>query len=388
MAQVTSSRVQNEFWSDEAPRWPVVLWGVLGTILSHILLFLLIPETLLVTAAAESDVRWQEFDIILDEEEQTDDRKQYVPVNREDFDNKPDETDFFGSQNTQAANEELREDLNETTPFVDGESEEFNNVVRGDPIQVPPSPPVPPSVASNADPRRQQDPSQPRIQIIRPMTRDELDQQKSTAPVAFEEEALEEEGPRSLLEVPEEMKDEDEDELVQSEREDEEDTTRNRNEVVQQETPFSPLVTPSPQPNPEDRPERLPQPRVKYSHSGPLKRHLSGVSRLANFANYSAEFSEFGEYLDRMFETIELEWHNLIFQQRLTERRSRVSVSYWLNADGEIVDYEIVGATSSLQAQVICAAAVNNRAPYGEWSAEMRSILTDPERIVVNFIFF
>ena len=352
------------------------------------MLFLLVPETLLVMAAAQSDLRWQEFDILLNEEEEPDDRKQYVPVNREDFDNIPDETDFFGSQNTQAANEELREDLNETTPFVEGESEEFNNVVRGDPIRIPPSPPVPPTVASNADPRQRQDPAQPKIQIIRPMTREELDQQRSTAPVAFEEEALEEEGPRSLPEVPEEMKDEEEDEFVQSEREDEEDTTRNRYEVVQQETPFIPPVPPSPQPNPEDRPERLPQPRVKYSHSGPLKRHLSGVSRLANFANYSAQFSEFGEYLDRMFETIELEWHKLIFQQRLTERRSRVSVAYLLNEDGEIVDYEIVGATSSLQAQVICAAAVNNRTPYGEWTDDMRSTLENPERIVVNFIFF
>ena len=283
LAQVTSSRVQNEFWSDEAPRWPVVLWGVLGTILSHILLFLLIPETLLVTAAAESNVRWQEFDIILDEEEEPDDFKQYVPVNKEDLDNKPDETDFFGSQNTQAANEELTEDLNETTPFVDGESEEFNNVVRGDPIQVPPSPPVPPSVASNADPRRQQDPSQPRIQIIRPMTRDELDQQRSTAPVAFEEESLEEEGPRSLLEVPEEMKDEDEDEFVQSEREDEEDTTRNRNEAVQQETPLRPLVTPSPQPNPEDRPGKTSSAQGKIFPFRTIEAALVGSLTLGEF---------------------------------------------------------------------------------------------------------
>ena len=388
LTQVTSSRVENEFGSDEAPRWSVILWGVLGTFLSHTMLFLLVPETLLVTAVARPETSWQEFDIILNEEEEVNVIKEYVPVNRADLDNPPDETDYFAAQNTQAANEKLSEELNETTPFVEGESEEFNNVVTGNPVSLPPSPPVPPSAASNTDPRQQQDPSQPKIQIFQPLSPDELDQQRTTAPVAFEEEALEEEGPRSLPEAPEEMEDEEEDEFVERERDDEEDTTRNRNEVAQQETPLRPFVPPSPQPNPEDRPERLPQPRVRYSHSGPLKRHLSGVSRLANFANYSAEFSEFGEYLDRMFETIELEWHKLIFQQRLSERRSRVSVAYLLNADGEIVNYEIIGATSSLQAQIVCAAAVTNRAPFGEWTEEMKGILEDPERIVVNFIFF
>ena len=353
------------------------------------MLFLFIPETLLVMAAADSAPRWQEFDIFLNEpEEELDIVKQYVPVNKEDLDNPPDETDNFGSQNAQAANEELSKDLNETTPFVEGESEEFNNVVHSDQPLLLPSRPVAPAQASLTESRQQQNLSRPQIQINRPLTQEEIDRQRSTAPVAMEDEALQEEGPRSLPEVPEELRDEDEDEFVESERDDEVDAARNQQGVVQQEMPYIPPVTPSPEPNPEDRPERLPQPRVRYSNTGPLKRHMSGASRLADFANYSAEFSEFGEYLDRMFETIELEWHNLLSQQRLAERRSRVSVAYLLNEDGEIVDYEIVLATSSLQAQVICAAAVNNRAPYGEWTEEMKSMLRDQERILVNFIFY
>ena len=361
--------------------------AIIGSFLAHVLLYLFIPETLMIMASDPEPQAWQEFDIILAEEE-PEIVQQYVPVNKDDIPNAPDETENFASQDAQAKNTELREELNEDTPFIEGESEEFNNLVQGQPIQLPPTPFIPPSQASNSQPQPQQNQSLPQIRINSPTGDDQLTEQRARTPVALEDEALDEDSPRSMPEIPELPEDEEAEEVVDSEDDALEDRLRIDEGVVQEERPLTPPVDPSPEPNPEDRPARLPQPRVKYANTGPLKHHMAGVSQIAQMAQYSAEFSEYGDYLERMFETIEIEWHNLLNQQRLAEKRSRVSIAFFINEYGEIEDWEIVSATSSLQAQVICAAAINNRAPFGDWTAEMRSTLEDPERIIVNFLFY
>lgn len=360
--------------------------AVVGSVLSHILLYLFIPETLMIMASDPPERTWQEFDIILAEEE-PEIMKQFVPVNKDDIPNAPDETENFASQDAQAKNTEIPEELNEDTPFIEGESEEFNNLVQGQPIQVPPSPPVPPSQASTTPPQQQQNPTLPQIRINRPLGEDAIDQEQAKTPVALEDEALDEDSPRSLPEIPDLQEDAEAEELVETEDESLEDTIRLDQGMVQDQVPLTPPEEASPEPS-EDQPARLPQPRVRYANTGPLKHHMAGVSQLAQMAQYSAEFSEYGDYLERMFETIEIEWHNLLNQQRLAERRSRVSIAFFINEAGEIEDWEIVTATSSLQAQVVCAAAINNRAPFGEWSGEMKSTLKDPERIIVNFLFY
>ena len=204
--------------------------------------------------------------------------------------------------------------------------------------------------------------------------------------MALEDETDELDGLRSIPELPDVPEEEDEEELVETESEALEDYTRFNDGVVQNQQPLTPPEEPSPDPS-EEKMARLPQPRVQYRNTGPLKRHESGVSMIAQMAQYSAEFSEFGDYLERMFETIEIEWHNLLNRQRLAERRSQVSIAFFLNQDGEVVDWEIVQASSSLQAQVVCAAAINNRAPFGDWTAEMVSMLEEQERIIINFLF-
>lgn len=363
------------------------MWAVVGSIAAHGLLYLFIPETLMIMASDVEPQTWQEFDIILAEEE-PEIMQQYVPINKDDIPNAPDETENFASQDAQAKNTELREELNEDTPFIEGESEEFNNLVQGQPVQVPPSPYIPPAQASNTQAQQQQTPSLPQIRINNPIGQDQLDERQARAPVALEDEALDEDSPRSLPEIPDLPEDEEADEVVESEDDALEDRTRIDDGVVQDQRPLTPPVDPSPEPSPEDRPQRLPQPRVRYANTGPLKNHMAGVSRIAQMAQYSAEFSEYGDYLERMFETIEIEWHNLLNKQRLAEKRSRVSIAFLINQYGEIEDWEIVSASSTLQAQVICAAAINNRAPFGDWTAEMRGTLEDPERIIVNFLFY
>jgi len=331
--------------------------------------------------------RWQEFDIILAEDE-PEVMKQYVPVNKDDIPNAPDETENFASQDAQAKNTELREDLNEDTPFIEGESEEFNNLVQGEPIQAPPSLPVPPAQANDTQAQQEQTPSTPQIRINRPMGEDQLNEERARVPVALEDESLNEDGPLTIPELPEDVPEDVEAvEVVESEQDSLEDRLRIDDGVVQDQRPFTPPHEALPEPNPEDRPARMPQPRVRYANTGPLKNHMAGVSQIAQMAQYSAKFSEFGDYLERMFETIEIEWHNLLDQQRLAERRSRVSIAFFIDLDGNIVDWEIIEASSSLQAQIVCAAAINNRAPFGEWTPEMKSTLEDPERIILNFLF-
>ena len=273
MTEKIPSSIRNEFEREESRKWRPIIVALMGSFLSHILLYLFIPETLMIMASDPTPQTWQEFDIILAEEE-PEIMRQYVPINKEDVSNEPDETDYFASRDSQAANEELRDDLNEDTPFIDGESEEFNNLVQGIPNPTPPSPPTPPSQANQNEPRPKQNPSLPQIRINRPLGEDELNQERPRVPVALEDEPEDIDSPRSMPEVPDLPEDEDAEELVDSEDDAEEDTTQLDQGVVQDQRPLTPPEEAVPDLNSEDRPARLPQPRVRYANTGPLKRNM------------------------------------------------------------------------------------------------------------------
>jgi len=385
----THSSDPYQLFRDRSIPWRVWLWALAGTLLVHVILFLFIPNTLGVMSGHRS-VQPREFEILLAEEPPPVEDEEWVPTNPDALENEPDDTNLFASRNTQAADaiESEKDTEDSLAPTVDGESEEFNQVVEGSLTQ--PSPPAPtPSEQSQAQQASATAPIPVQPHEVEPTVAAEtLQVVKPSRPVALEDEPVDEEGARAFPEIPEDPVEEDVDDPRDSEELDPEEFAEAsefpRYNPDQQNQPMVPPQEAAPQ----QPVVRQPQPRVTRTNTSPLKLNPEGVSRLAQTASYSARFSEYGEYLERLFETIELEWYRQNSMHRLTDRRTRVTISFELNEYGDVIDFKILDATASLQAQYICATAIKSRAPFGEWSEAMKKTLHHPETIVVNFLYY
>lgn len=388
MPEATYNDYLEQIAHKRRPDWRLVLLGILGSIFAHLFLWVLIPETLLMYEKA-ADEGYKEFEIMLAPPEEEEIDPNYVPVNPEDFSNPPDETNNFSSENAQAANEELPPELNKDTPFVEGKSEEFQHLNEGGPMTVVSTEVTPQEEKAEQqtqDVSNQQEKEVKQLRLDQPASTDNQTPDR-IRPDAFVDEASDNPGLLSMPEVPEVPEDEDKTEFLESETEGEKEGASRIDDEYQKEELASPQNDNPNQNQDSKQAPRQPQPRVNMKVGGPTLLSRVGVDRVAPQANYSAEFSEFGVYLAQMFETIGIEWYKLIQQNRLAERRSKVVIEYQINQYGEVVDVVVLETTSSLQAQVICSAAITNRAPFGDWTQDMRSMLNDPETIRFTFFY-
>jgi len=133
--------------------------------------------------------------------------------------------------------------------------------------------------------------------------------------------------------------------------------------------------------------EQRPRPRVvETTVMGPLKTSATGVHNVGVLA-VNAKFSEFGAYLQRMNEVIASQWTRLVGQFRLplSDRGTYVFIAFKINAEGEVVELDVLEATASSPAVLACKDAILSRAPYGPWTESMRSTLEEPEALRVKF---
>lgn len=383
--EVTYNDYLEQIVHHRRPNWKLILLGVLGSIFAHLFMWVLIPDAMLLYNEDKGN-EFREFEITLAPAEEKIDPN-YVPINPEDFSNPPDETNNFSSENAQAANEKVPDELNTDTPYLEGQSEEFTHLNEGAPATVVSTevPPQPEESQKNSQDEPNQQESEEKLFRLEQEESSENQAPDRIRPDAFEDEQISEEGPLSLPEVPEIPEDHDKTEFFESETEGNEEGKTLVSGEYQKEQHASPETENPTQNQNSNQPPRKPQPRVNMRAGGPTLLSKIGVKRIASQANYSAEFSEFGVYLAQLFETIGIEWYILVDQNRLAEKKSSVVVEFKINQYGEVLDIVIIEATSSYQAQLICSAAVTNRAPYGDWTEDMKSMLNEPETIRLTF---
>ena len=149
-------------------------------------------------------------------------------------------------------------------------------------------------------------------------------------------------------------------------------------EVVQMEPrPWAQPSKASPQPRPKV---------VKTPVMGPLKTSKSGVANVGVLAT-NAKFSEFGVYIQQMNEAIAAQWIRLVSSLRLTvaDQGTYVLIHFKINAKGDVVDIEVEESTAGASAVFACKDAVLSRAPFGDWTQEMKDTLEEPEALRVKF---
>ncbi len=131
----------------------------------------------------------------------------------------------------------------------------------------------------------------------------------------------------------------------------------------------------------------LPRPRLAPRlPPGPLKQSARGVSRAGRMA-IDANFSEFGDYLQRMFEAVSWRWNLLAEQTRRSyaEMHSQVEIEFFLTRQGQVKDLKVIQSSAGKTATLICEDAVKSPAPYGKWTDEMAAALGERQAVRITF---
>ncbi len=132
-----------------------------------------------------------------------------------------------------------------------------------------------------------------------------------------------------------------------------------------------------------------PRPRPKLSPDvfSQVVMKRDGNAQQAAGQALNLKFSQYGEYLAKMFESIEARWHELnrTVPSISGEVGTDALILFRINRLGEVVSCEIRRSTTSRVTASVCMDAIKSRAPYGPWTEEMVRVLNEEEEIVIHF---
>lgn len=362
---VTLRRQVAQLWDSPDSRSVVI--GVLGVIFVHLLLLLLAP-VMMRPDPAESVIRPQsinrQFNIEIAPETFPPERTKpkpppaptkFVETNPNAPDNVPDTTQNFSSRNQQVAQQKPTPNGESDRPALEGQKDiESTRIVDG-------------------RLSKQLDENQPEPQNLSKPTQSTLTApREAQSPLAGIEKQMgdNEAGYGSnVAKFPENQKPIDE--RVEGQK---------NAPLIQGATSSEPRIDP-----------RRPQPRpqlVRTVKTGPaiFQENRFGTKNIGEIA-YSAKFSQYGLYLQKMFDTIEIQWNQILDTNSFTIRNKSVKVVFQLNKEGKIAKIVSVDGNAGNFGESACTTAITSRAPYGEWTPDMIAALDTTEEIAITFYY-
>jgi hypothetical protein len=367
--EIAAERRRREEAASE--RWPMIV-GLAGTVLIHLLAVVMIreiPESVEVPVEDVADLRAkydkQELTLMLADETPPPQPKRFVEVNPDAPENDPGKTDSFGARNQQSAQPEPGKDHNDR-PMTKGEVEDSTAIVTGSHERAYESLPAAGANGQNGT-------------GMQAVVIGATAQPKAEAPLpGFEK--ITGDNPEGLGTAigttPGDKPD------IDKKTEGKADGTEKALLSVATNgggVPGSP-GRPAPRPRP-----KLQNVRPAVLANQPLSTDNVGV------IGVDAKFSEFGDYLQELVETIDAQWHKLVdHMTTYPPSRSVVTVHFKLNSQGDISQIiEVLGEDKAGRiATYICLDAIRARAPYRPWTKEMVAVLGTEQEITFGFYYW
>ncbi len=280
----------------------------------------------------------------------------FVEANPDAPENVPDKTRNFSDRNQQVAQEKPTPEGASDTPALDGKEEkDVTQIVSGQlqnpeepppPPPAPPMPEVPPSVAQQSAPR--------------------------------------EENPLPGTET---FEGENPDGIGTGISENLENVTGAPKHVDgQKDAPQ--FDTPAFAGQPRIDPERpLPRRRVdKNVRPAILAQNRIGTQNVGPIA-IDARWSQYGEYLQKLIETVQVQWERINDQSRVyPPAGSTVTVKFRLDAaEGAVTEIVHSESTGGKQSERACITAITARSPYGKWTEDMIAVLGQSQEMTFTF---
>ncbi len=279
----------------------------------------------------------------------------------------PEETNNISDRNQQVSQTEETVPGNEPTPYIEGDEEDSNRLVQGNPFQEP-TPQAPPAASqtSGQSPLPQQE-AAPREEVV------------EVQPDYIEQEPEEEEGIASV-EKPDEAREEPE-EQVKPEEQVAVTSENDGQGEGQMTTPPQAAENQTPVPRPRQRVER----DTSY---GPIKDNRQGWIRIGDDVAFNSKYTEFGEYWRRVGEIIETRWRNLVYNTKsIPISGNRVTISFAITRDGQVTDVKVQESTAGRLADTVSTDAIVGAAPFFEWTPEMIVKMGEKAPCAIVFIY-
>lgn len=103
-------------------------------------------------------------------------------------------------------------------------------------------------------------------------------------------------------------------------------------------------------------------------------------------AAVDAKWNNFGFYLQRMIETVQIQWDRILLSSTLYPPSGTiVTIKFRMDSAGKITGIGIVKNTSSEQGKEACISAITARSSYGKWSDDMIAVLGDSQEMTFTF---
>lgn len=351
-------------WDDPDARSAGI--GILGVLLFYLLAFLAGPYLMRISAASRlplvpSTNAARQFNIEISPEMFTPPEKtapppqQFVETNPDAPENIPDRTNNFAAQNQQVAQEKPTPNGDSERPALEGKKDFQNNqIVSGqlrDPSEIIPSSPpsVETPVQASPAPRAEQNP-------LSGFEKIEGDNEKgygtNIAPAAPNARAIPERV-EGATDVP----------------------------LVEGAMGLQPAIDPK-RPRPRQSIVKQQQVRPAILAENKLGTKNVGVTAI------NAKFSNYGAYLQRLVEAVQIEWDGLVANMKAyPPPGTYVIVKFVLNAEGRVTGISNIENHTTDIGSRTCVAAITNRSPYGEWTEDMKAVLGEEQELVFTFYY-
>jgi hypothetical protein len=335
-------------------------------LLIHVLLWLLAPHLLRldhVATAVRPHTTSKEFNIEIDPEsllksqEKQKDPFKFVETNPDAPENIPDKTNNFAAQNQQAAQEKPTPDGKNDRAATEGKKDfESNQIVSGrltEPLErleaLPPPADVPKAETPVPTPRAEQNPLS---------GAEKFEGESKTGFGANISKRLD-----NALPIPNKVE--------------------GLKDVPQQDgaTAMQPAIDPR---RPRPRPQVVRQQQVRPAI---LAENKFGTKNVG-LTGIDAKWSNYGAYLQRMIDTVQIQWERLILSMSaMPAGGSTVTVKFVMNDEGRITTIVNVDSTANDTASRACVSAITDRAPYGTWTDDMKAVLGTQQEMTFTFYY-
>lgn len=343
-----------------------VLIGLVAVIVFHLVLWLASPWLLHfehVPVAARPDGGARDFNIELAPEQFTKPKEppppqRFVETNPEAPENTPDKTNNFAAQNQQVAQEKATPDGKSDRPAMEGKTDqESNQIVSGrlaQPLEQVAQPLPSPDKTAEAE---------------REVKAARMEQNPLSGVEKFEGENPEGVGGNvakrtdNMKPIPEKI-----DGASQATQTD---------GVATAQPAIDPL-------RPRPRPQIVKQQQVRPAILAENKFGTQNVGLTA----IDARWSNYGAYLQRMIDTVQIQWERLILSMNaMPARGSTVAVKFVMNDEGKITKIAAIEQSSSAGETAVraCIGGITDRAPYGPWTDDMKTVLGSEQEMTFTF---
>lgn len=282
----------------------------------------------------------------------------FVEVNPDAPENEPDKTNNFGAQNQQAAQEQKAKVTGGDRPEMEGRKDiESSQVVSGRLLeqQPPPEPFVPPQPETKVAEKASQATQRERNPLPG------FEKFIGTNPNNYGSNGA------KIAPHPEDLK-----EKVDG-------SPNVNNETAG--TAGSSVVVDRNHPRPRPQLERRARPAL-------FAENKIGTANIGPAA-VDARWSNYGVYLQKMMEAVQMHWEKMIIEGRTYPASgSVVTVKFIMDSDGVITRVlSVEGGMSGPQAEGYCVSAITRASPYGKWSEDMVAALGKQQEMTFAFYY-